>query len=324
MSPLCGVTDLPYRSLVVEQGAGLVHTQMVSSAALVRGQDRTFGIMDLSPDEKPVGVQLFGCKPWEMSEAARIVEESGADLVSLNYGCPVPKVIKHNGGSGMLKEPDLLEAVTRAVVQATTLPVVPKIRIGWDDNSVNAVDIAKRIENAGAHGLVIHGRTRAQGYSGTADWDVIAEVKKAVKIPVIGNGDLFEPEDIKRAMGQSGVDGVMLGRGAMGNPWIFKRSLEYMESGKLPAATTAKERVLTLKRHNQLMFEYKGAHGLAEMRKHAMWYLKGLPFAAEVRANINKTLDRDTIFALLDEYLIKLKEIGHDDKAKDAEAGRAA
>ena len=307
MSPLCGVTDLPYRSLVVEQGASLVHTQMVSCAALVRGQERTFGIMDLSPDERPVGVQLFGCKPWEMSEAARIVEARGADLVSINFGCPVPKVIKHNGGSGMLREPETLQQVVKAVVDATSLPVVPKIRTGWDKDSVNAVDIARRVEQAGAHGIAVHGRTRAQGYGGQADWDLIAEIKKAVSIPVIGNGDLFEPADITRAMEQSGVDAVMIGRGGMGNPWLFSRTLEWMEKGEAPGPTSAVERVRTLKRHNQLMFDYKGPHGLAEMRKHAMWYLKGLPHASEVRAQINRTLDRETVFEILDEYLQRLE-----------------
>jgi nifR3 family TIM-barrel protein len=306
MSPLCGVTDIPFRALVKEQGAGLVHTQMVSCAALVRGGSadrRSSSIMALSPSEGPVGIQLFGCDLAEMAEGARRAEAQGAHVVSLNFGCPVPKVVKHNGGSALLKEPHTVEAVVRAVVAATKLPVMPKIRIGWDSASVNAVEIARRCEQAGASALVIHGRTRAQGYSGRANWDVIAEVKKAVRIPIIGNGDLFTPEDIVLQLQQSGVDGVMLGRGAMGNPWIFSRTLGLLRDGKAPAQPSATERVAMLARHIDLAHEYRGVGVLAEMRKHSMWYLKGLPSAAEVRAKLNATLDFAEIQAVLREYL---------------------
>jgi tRNA-dihydrouridine synthase B len=216
-------------------------------------------------------------------------------------------VVKHNGGSGMLREPATLEAVTRAVVEATTLPVVPKIRTGWDSQSVNAVEIAARVEAAGAHGLVIHGRTRKQGYSGQADWDLIAEVKKTVSIPLVGNGDLFEPEDIDYAMCQSGVDAVMLGRGAMGNPWVFSRTLSLWKNGVASPETSADERIAMLKRHNQAMFDYKGPHGLVEMRKHAMWYLKGLPNSAICRQQINKTQNRDEIMEILDNYQTQIR-----------------
>jgi tRNA-dihydrouridine synthase B len=186
MSPLCGVTDRPFRALVREQGAALTHTQMVSCAALVRSKSaKTVRIMDLGDDETPVGIQLFGCDPLEMAEACRIVDEHGADLISINFGCPVPKVVTHNGGSAMLKEPHSLQAVVKAVTAATSKPVVPKIRIGWDSDNVNAVEIGLRCQDAGAAGLVIHGRTRAQGYSGKANWDVIADVKKALDIPVM-------------------------------------------------------------------------------------------------------------------------------------------
>ena len=306
MSPLCGVTDIPFRALVHEQGAGLVHTQMVSCAALARGGNadrRSSEIMALSPTEGPVGIQLFGCDLAEMAEGARRAEAQGAHVVSLNFGCPVPKVVRHNGGSALLKEPHTVEAVIRAVVAATKLPVMPKIRIGWDSASVNAVDIVRRCENAGAAAVVIHGRTRAQGYSGRADWSVIAEAKKAVRIPIIGNGDLFTPEDIALQLQQSGVDGVMLGRGAMGNPWLFSRAIGLLRDGKTPAAPSALERVAMLARHIDMAHERRGVGVLAEMRKHSMWYLKGLPSAAEVRAKLNATLDFAEIQAVLKQYL---------------------
>lgn len=304
MSPLCGVTDIPFRTLVREQGAGLTHTQMVSCAALVRGgmkDKRTRAIMELRDDETPVGIQLFGCEPAEMAESARLAELEGADLVSINFGCPVPKVVKHNGGSAMLKDPASVEAVTRAVVDHTSKPVVPKIRIGWDAASVNAIEICQRIEQSGASAVVIHGRTRAQGYSGSADWDVITQVKRAVKIPVIGNGDCFTPEDVELRLRQSGVDGVMLGRGAMGNPWLFRRTLKHL-AGEASEAPTGLERIAGLRRHLSLAFEYRGTHALAEMRKHAMWYLKGLPRSSEARQKINQTLDYQAILGILDDY----------------------
>ncbi len=325
MSPLCGVTDIPFRALVHEQGAGLVHTQMVSCAALVRGGDnnrRTKSIMQLSPDEGPVGIQLFGCDPAEMAESARKAQAEGAHVVSLNFGCPVPKVVKHNGGSALLKEPHTVEAVTRAVAQATPLPVVPKIRLGWDESTVNAVEIARRCEQAGAGAIVVHGRTRAQGYGGRADWDAIAAVKRAVAIPVIGNGDLFTPADIVLQLGQSGVDGVMLGRGAMGNPWLFSRALAVLAGQPDPGAPSALARVAMLRRHVQLAFEHRGAPALAEMRKHAMWYLKGLPYSAERRAQINATLDLGEVLAILDDYAAWL-QANPDAVTAEREAGFA-
>jgi nifR3 family TIM-barrel protein len=311
MSPLCGITDIPFRALVKEQGAGLVHTQMVSCSALVRapeGNRRSREIMALSPGEGPVGIQLFGCQLDEMAESARQVEREGAQLVSINFGCPVPKVVKHNGGSALLKDPPTVGAVTEAVVRATRLPVVPKIRLGWDEAHINAVEIAQRIEQAGAAALAIHGRTRSQGYGGRADWKAIAAVKRAVSIPVIGNGDLFTPQDIALQLADSGVDGVMLGRGAMGNPWIFSRALALLQGGADPGPPPAGERVRTLLRHIGLAFERRGRTGLAEMRKHAMWYLKGLPGAAERRRELNATLDFGAVQGILQAYVQWLSE----------------
>jgi tRNA-dihydrouridine synthase B len=310
---------------VHEQGAGLVHTQMVSCSALVRGgvnNRKTKEIMALSPTEGPVGIQLFGADPAEMAESARQATAEGCHLVSINFGCPVPKVVKHNGGSALLKEPELVQAITAAVVAATALPVVPKIRLGWDSASVNAVEIARRIEQAGAAALVVHGRTRAQGYGGTADWATIADVKKAVSIPVIGNGDLFTPQDIALQLKQSGVDGVMLGRGAMGNPWLFGRALGLLRDGADPGAPEAPARVAMLRRHVAHSVERRGPGALPEMRKHAMWYLKGLPGSAEQRAKLNATLDLQEVMGILDGYLEWLQQ--HPEaEARDREAGFA-
>jgi nifR3 family TIM-barrel protein len=307
MAPLCGVTDLPFRRLAVEQGAGLVHTEMVSCAALVRDSHKTVRIMDLAEDEHPVGIQLFGCNPEEMAEAARMVEAHGADVIGINFGCPVPKVVKHNGGSALLKEPATIGKIVAAVVKASSKPVIPKIRTGWDAQSVNAEEVGKTIEDAGAHGLMIHGRTRAQKFSGYADWDVIAGVKAKLSIPVIGNGDLMKPEDSIRMMEKTGVDGVLLARGAMGNPWLISRTIGLLENGETPAEPDFDSRLATLQRHFSLMFEYKGTHGLAEMRKHAMWYLKGLPGSAEVRNRLNQSLDFNEIIGLLQDYRERLR-----------------
>jgi tRNA-dihydrouridine synthase B len=305
MSPLCGVTDIPFRSLVHERGAALTHTQMVSCAALTRGGEsgKTRRYMELAPQEHPVGIQLFGCDPAEMAESARLADAEGADAISINFGCPVPKVIKHNGGSAMLKEPEALQKVVEAVVKATDKPVIPKIRVGWDAQSVNALEIGRRCQDAGAAGLVIHGRTRAQGYSGKANWETIAEVKKALDIPVIGNGDLFSPEEIVAALTRYEVDGVMLGRGAMGNPWIFSRALDLLEGRDPGPEPGPAEKVMGLRRHLRLSHAYRGPWGLAEMRKQAMWYLKGLPRSAELRAKINQTLVMQEIEEMLEAYL---------------------
>jgi len=309
LSPLCGVTDLPFRALARAHGASLTHTQMISSAALCRqGREKSLRYMELGEDETPVGVQLFGCDPSEMAEAARIAADEGADLISINFGCPVPKVVKHNGGSAMLKEPMTLQAVVEAVVEAVDLPVVPKIRTGWDAQQINAPEIALRCQDAGAAAIAIHGRTRAQGYGGRADWSLISAVKQRLKIPVIGNGDLFEPEDIPRAMRESGVDAVMLGRGAMGNPWLFSRAERLLATGQAGPEPTPQERVDVLLGHLRASYAYKGPRGLAEMRRQSMGYFKGLPHAAELRLAMNQTLDMAAIEDLLLNYRSRLTQ----------------
>jgi tRNA-dihydrouridine synthase B len=302
MAPLCGITDQPFRILVEEQGASLTHPEMVSSAALARSSVKTMKMVDISPSEGPVGVQLFGCDPEEMAESAKVVQGLGAALIGINFGCPVPKVVAHNGGSALLKDPDLVQKVVASVVRATSLPVVPKIRTGWDSASINAVEIGMRIQDAGAAGLMVHGRTRAMKYAGEADWSVIAKVKQSLQIPVIGNGDLFEPWQVLERMRESGVDGVLLARGAFGNPWIFSRSLALLEGKELPSEPDVAAKIAMFRRHLAMNAVKGGRHGILEMRKHAMWYFKGLPNSAALREQINKTEDLGAIEALLDGF----------------------
>jgi nifR3 family TIM-barrel protein len=308
MAPMCGITDHPFRVLVQEQGAGLTHPEMVSSAALARDSKKTRQLVDIRPGEGPVGVQLFGCQPEEMAEAARVVAGLGASMIGLNFGCPVPKVVTHNGGSALLKDPPLIGRIIEAVVMAVDLPVMPKIRSGWDAGTVNAVEVARVVEGAGAHALAVHGRTRSQKYTGQADWCVIAEVKRAVGIPVLGNGDLFEPEDAPRRLRESGADGLMIARGALGNPWLFSRSLALIQGRALPPAPSREQRVATLKRHVRMTVDERGPKSLLEMRKHAMWYLKGLPDSAELRNRINQAGEPGEVDALLDAYLTAHRE----------------
>jgi tRNA-dihydrouridine synthase B len=307
MAPMCGYTDRIYRKILRKHGAALCHTEMVSSASLVRGKDKGSKIMLLDNDEHPVAVQLFGSLPEEMSQAAKMVEQAGADCISINFGCPVPKVIKSNSGAALLKNPDKIFAITAAVVKNTGLPVIPKIRLGWDNNSINVIEVAERIQDAGASALVVHARTRSQGYSGEADWRQIALVKNFLKIPVIGNGDLFDPIQIYEKMQRSGVDAVMLGRGALGNPWIFSRSLCYLESGRLLPKPSTDEIIILLKKHLNQAFEWKGLPGLREMRKHCMYYCKGLPQAAALRAQINQCDKMEDLDFVFDQYLKSLK-----------------
>lgn len=302
MAPLCGITDHAFRVQVQAQGASLTHPEMLSSAALARGGKKTLTLLDIGPDEGPVGVQLFGANPEEMAEAARVVAGRGAALVGINFGCPVPKVVAHNGGSALLKEPQTVFRIVSAVVKAVDLPVVPKIRIGWDAQNVNALEVARLIEDAGAQALMVHGRTRAQRYTGEADWGVIAQVKQALRIPVIGNGDLFAAEDIERRMRESGVDGVLLARGALGNPWLFSRGLALLEGRPMPPEPGLAERVAAFRQHLQMAVADKGPWAVVEMRKHAMWYFKGLPNSAHLRNELNQTEDCARVLELLEAY----------------------
>ncbi|MDB4897297.1 MAG: putative transcriptional regulator [Firmicutes bacterium] len=306
LAPMAGVTNWPFRLLCREMGCGLVVTEFVSDKAILFDSKRTQEMIELLDEERPAGIQIFGADADEMARAAvRVVELQQPDLVDINMGCPAPKVTKGRGGSSLLKEPDTAEEIIRRVVRAVApLPVTVKIRIGWDANSINAVEMAKRVEAAGARMLTVHGRTREQHYSGNADWEVIASVADAISLPVIGNGDITTPEQAAHRLRTSGVAGLAIGRGAMGNPWIFRRTAHYLETGELLPEPDARERVETALRHLQMMIAYRGEYiGVREMRKHAAWYLKGLYGSAAVRDRVNQTETPDAMRDVLLRYL---------------------
>ncbi|HIY62861.1 MAG TPA: tRNA dihydrouridine synthase DusB [Candidatus Mediterraneibacter stercoripullorum] len=288
LGPMAGVTDLPFRLLCREQGAGLLCMEMVSAKAILYNNRNTEQLLTIHPDEKPVSLQLFGSDPKIMSEMAKRIEERPFAILDINMGCPVPKVVKNGEGSALMKEPKLVYEIVSAIVKAIEKPVTVKIRKGFDDDHVNAVEIAKIIEEAGASAIAVHGRTREQYYSGKADWDIIRQVKEAVSIPVIGNGDVTSPRKAAALQEQTGCDGVMIARGAEGNPWIFSEMIEYEKTGVVPSRPDKDEVRKMMLRHARLQLDYKGEYqGIREMRKHVSWYTKGIPGAARLRERIN-------------------------------------
>ncbi len=288
LGPMAGVTDLPFRLLCREQGAGLLCMEMVSAKAILYNNRNTEQLLTIHPDEKPVSLQLFGSDPKIMSEMAKRIEERPFAILDINMGCPVPKVVKNGEGSALMKEPKLVYEIVSAIVKAIEKPVTVKIRKGFDDDHVNAVEIAKIIEEAGASAVAVHGRTREQYYSGNADWDIIRQVKEAVSIPVIGNGDVTSPQKAAALQEQTGCDGVMIARGAEGNPWIFSEMIEYEKTGVVPPRPDKDEVRKMMLRHARLQLDYKGEYqGIREMRKHVAWYTKGIPGAARLRERIN-------------------------------------
>ena len=254
--------------------------------------------------ERPVAVQLFGSDPEILGAMAKKIEEYPIDIIDVNMGCPAPKIVKNGEGSCLMKTPELVGKIVRSLVESQKKPVTIKFRKGFDEEHINAVEIAKIAEANGASAVAVHGRTREQYYSGKADWDIIREVKAAVQIPVIGNGDIFTPQDAKNVLENTGCDAIMVGRGAQGNPWIFKRILHYLKTGELLPEPTAQERVEKALRHSQMLIAYKGEYiGIREMRKHMAWYMKGLPGAAELRGKLNYAETMAEMEALLNEYL---------------------
>ena len=288
LGPMAGVTDLPFRLLCKEQGAGLLCMEMVSAKAILYKNRNTESLLSIHPDELPVSLQLFGSDPKIMSEMAKQIEERPFAILDINMGCPVPKVVKNGEGSALMKNPKLVYEIVSAVVKAIEKPVTVKIRKGFDDEHVNAVEIARIIEEAGASAVAVHGRTREQYYSGKADWDIIRQVKEAVSIPVIGNGDVTSPQKAVELEKQTGCDGIMIARGAQGNPWIFSEMTAYEETGEMPPRPDRDSIREMMLRHARLQIEYKGDYlGIREMRKHVAWYTKGLPKAARLREKIN-------------------------------------
>ena len=289
LAPMAGVTDLPFRLLCKEQGAGLLCTEMISAKAIHFKNKNTKSLMRILPEERPVSLQLFGSEPDLMAEIAAQIEDEPFDILDINMGCPVPKVVNNHEGSALMKNPKLVGEIVSKMASAIKKPLTVKIRKGFTEGSVNAVEIAKIIEASGAAAIAVHGRTREQYYAGKADWDIIRQVKEAVSIPVIGNGDVNSPESAKRLIEETGCDGIMIGRAARGNPWIFGRINRFLETGvkeEEPGVQEVKEMIL---KHARLQIEYKGEYtGMREMRKHVAWYTAGMPHSASVRRQVNE------------------------------------
>ena len=303
LAPMAGVTDLAFRLLAKEMGCGLVVSEMVSAKGLLYENCRTKDLIRIDQRERPTAVQLFGSVPAELAEAARRVAASGADIIDFNMGCPTHKIVRNGEGSALLRVPALAETILREMVNAVDVPVTVKIRAGWDEDSINAVEIAQRAEQAGVSAIAVHGRTREQFYSGNADWGIIRRVKQAVTIPVIGNGDVRTVQDAERLLAETGCDGVMVGRAACGNVWIFRQIAGYLRTGALPPPPSFAERAKTLLRHLDMLTELKGEHiAIREMRRHAVCYVKGFPKSAELRTRFNQSMKRDDFQQILDDY----------------------
>lgn len=300
LAPLAGVSDRPFRVLCAEQGAGLVYTEMVSAKAISYNNKKTSALLKISPDKETAGVQLFGSDPEIMAASASKIENDAITLFDINMGCPVPKVVNNGEGSALMKDPDLIGSIVEAMVKAVHKPVTVKIRSGFDSDSINAVEVAKVAEQAGAAAIGVHGRTRDQYYSGKADWQIIRQVKEAVNIPVLGNGDIFTAQDAKRMFDETGCDGVLVARGAQGNPWIFNEIVTYMATGQVPSRPEPEELVAMILRHKEALIEEKGSFvAMREMRKHTSWYTKGLKNATDIRREINGIEDSETFDALI-------------------------
>lgn len=300
LAPMAGVTDLPFRKLCKEQGAGLICMEMVSAKAISFHNKNTEALMENDKCENPVSMQLFGSEPELMARVAAEIEERPFDILDINMGCPVPKVVNNGEGSALLKSPELIVKIVKSVSSAIKKPLTVKVRIGFENEPVDIVDIAKRVEDAGAAAIAVHGRTRQQYYSGTADWDAIRRVKEAVSIPVIGNGDVDSPEKAEALIKETGCDGVMIGRAVRGNPWLFRELNHYFETGeKLPRPSVEEVREMIL-RHARMQTDLKGEFtGIREMRKHVAWYTAGMRHSAALRRETNLVSSYEELEKLL-------------------------
>ena len=300
LAPMAGVTDLPFRKLCKEQGAGLICMEMVSAKAISFHNKNTEALMEIDKCENPVSMQLFGSEPELMARVAAEIEERPFDILDINMGCPVPKVVNNGEGSALLKNPELIVKIVKSVSSAIKKPLTVKVRIGFENEPVDIVEIAKRVEDAGAAAIAVHGRTRQQYYSGTADWDAIRRVKEAVSIPVIGNGDVDSPEKAEALIKETGCDGVMIGRAVRGNPWLFRELNHYFETGeKLPRPSVEEVREMIL-RHARMQTDLKGEFtGIREMRKHVAWYTAGMRHSAALRRETNLVSSYEELEKLL-------------------------
>lgn len=309
LGPMAGVTDLPFRILCKEQGADLIYTEMVSAKGIQYNNKNTEALLMVEEKERPVSLQLFGADPVILSETAKRIEDRNFDILDINMGCPVPKVVNNNEGSALMKDPKLTGQIIKAVSGAIKKPLTVKIRRGFTEDSVNAVEIAKIAEENGAAAIAVHGRTREQYYSGRADWSIIRAVKEAVSIPVIGNGDVLTPQDAIRLIEETGCDGIMIARGVQGNPWLFAQIKEYMKTGKHISKPSVEAAVAMMLRHARLSIDYKGEFiGIREMRKHVAWYTTGYPLAARLRQRVNEVCSYTELEEMLYKYLESIHE----------------
>jgi len=310
LAPMAGVTDLPYRRICAHYGAGLTCTEMISAKGLWYKDKKTASLMRIAEDERPTAIQIFGSDPDIMAAVIPKVMEFEPDIIDINMGCPAPKIANNGDGSALMKDPPLMGRIMRAVSDASPVPVTAKIRWGWDENSLNALECAKILEQNGAAAVTVHGRTRRQFYSGRADWDIIAQIKSALSIPVIGNGDIWSAEDVKRMTEYTGCDAVMIARGAQGNPFIFRQALELLETGSVSYYPTPAERVAQALEHTRMLIDDKGeSRGIKEARKHIAWYIKGLAGASAVKSRVFTINEFAELETLLSEYIAVLGEV---------------
>lgn len=305
MAPMAGVTDKPYRTICMEMGCGLVYSEMVSAKGLFYNSANTEKLMDCESGCGPYAIQLFGSEPEIMAGMAKKIENMPFDIIDVNMGCPAPKIVKNGDGSALMKNVSLAGEIISAMVQSQKKPVTVKFRKGFDEETINAVEFAKAMEKAGAAAVAVHGRTREQYYSGKADWDIIKEVKKAVNIPVIGNGDITSPQTAKAMFDYTDCDAVMIGRASEGNPWIFKRITHYINTGELLPEPTNREKAETVIQHAKMLIDFKGEYiGVREMRRHLAFYTKGMPQASAMRAEINTVMNINDIEFLVNKYFL--------------------
>ena len=306
LAPMAGISNTSYRKIIKEMGAGLIYAEMVSDKAITFGNQKTLDLLKMDESERPIAQQIFGSDIESFVSAAKKIESTmHPDIIDINLGCPVPKVaIRAQAGSALLKNPKKIYEIVSSVVQNVNTPVTVKIRSGWDDEHINAVEVAKEVERAGAQAIAIHARTRSQGYSGKADWNIIKQVKDNVNIPVIGNGDVTSCFLAKKMLEETGCDAVMIGRGVLGNPWLIKECVDYLENETLPTQVSPEEKINMLKRHFQLLIEDKCEKAaILEIRSHALWYVKGLPGSARIKNLICQSQTPEEMFKILDEYL---------------------
>ncbi len=307
LAPMAGITDMPFRTICKQFGADVLITEMISTRGLVYDDPKTSKLLEIGSGENPIGVQLFGNNPEDFVKSVEKIIDLPFDFININLGCPTPKIIKNGDGCALMKDPKLASRIIEMTVKASSKPVSVKIRKGWDEDSVNAVKFSSMAENSGASMIIIHGRTREMFYSGKADWDIIKRIKETVAIPVIGNGDVFTPEDAFEMFKKTNCDGIMIGRGALGNPWIFKDVKHFLNTGRKTSPLHIRELRDTMLFHLNKAISYHGERlGILEMRKHLAWYIKGLPHSAPVKNALQQSKDVGSIEKLLDDYFSKL------------------